>query len=322
VKAIRVHEFGGPEVLKLEDVPDLEPGKGQVVVEVRAVGVNPVEAYVRTGTYAMKPTLPYTPGNDAAGIVKSVGEGVTRVKPGDRVYASGSLTGTYAEQTLCNESQVHLLPHNATFEQGAALGTPYATAYRALFQRGGGKKGEEVLIQGASGGVGTAAVQLAHAAGMLVTGTAGTDAGMKLVSEQGANHAVNHASAGYLDELMQLTGGRGFDLIIEMLANKNLQNDLGLLAKKGRVVVVGNRGTIEINPRDTMTREADIRGMTLFAASEAELREIHAALGAGLTNGTLHPVIGTKIPLAEASRAHEEIMKHSGALGKMVLTVA
>jgi NADPH2:quinone reductase len=322
VKAIRVHEFGGPEVLKLEDVPDLQPGKGQVVVQVRAVGVNPVEAYVRTGTYATKPTLPYTPGNDAAGIVKSLGEGVTTVKPGDRVYTAGSLTGTYAEQTLCNQLQVHRLPPNATFEQGAALGTPYATAYRALFQRGDGKKGEEVLIQGASGGVGTAAVQLAHAAGMLVTGTAGTNAGMKLVTEQGANHAVNHASAGYLDELMQLTGGRGFDLIIEMLANKNLQNDLRLLAKKGRVVVVGNRGTIEINPRDTMTREADIRGMLLFAASEAEAREIHAALGAGLTNGTLHPVIGTKIPLAEASRAHEEIMKHSGALGKMVLTVA
>ena len=321
MKAIRVHVFGGPEILKLEDVPDLRPEKGQVMVSVRAVGVNPVDAYVRTGTYAVKPTLPYTPGADAAGVVTSVGEGVTSVKPGDRVYVAGSLTGTYAEQTLTNESQVHLLPANVSFEQGAALGVPYATAYRALFQRGGGKKGEEVLIHGASGGVGTAAVQLARVAGMLVTGTAGTDDGMKLVKEQGAHHAANHAINGYLNELMQLTGGRGFDLIIEMLANKNLQNDLGLLAKKGRVVVVGNRGTIEINPRDTMSREADIRGMTLFAASAAELREIHAALGAGLQNGTLHPVIGTKIPLAEAARAHEEIMQHSGALGKMVLTV-
>jgi len=321
MKAIRVHEFGGPEVLKLEAVPDLQPDKGQVAVEVRAIGVNPVEAYVRTGTYATKPALPYTPGADAAGIVKLVGEGVTEVKPGDRVYTSGSLTGTYAEQTLCTEPQVHPLPANVTFQQGAALGVPYGTAYRALFQRGGGKKGEEVLIHGASGGVGTAAVQLARAAGMLVTGTAGTDAGMKLVTEQGAQHAVNHATAGYLDELMQLTGGRGFDLIIEMLANKNLQNDLGLLAKKGRVVVVGNRGMIEINPRDAMSREATIRGMTLSAASEGELQEIHAALGTGLENGTLHPVIGTKIPLAEARRAHEEIMKSSGALGKMVLTV-
>src|SRR5277367_2993475 len=109
MKAIRVHEFGGPEVLKLEEVADLQPGPGQVVVRVHAVGVNPVEAYVRTGTYAMKPSLPYTPGADAGGVVSAVGEGVTSVKAGDRVYASGSLSGTYAEQALCAEAQVHPL---------------------------------------------------------------------------------------------------------------------------------------------------------------------------------------------------------------------
>jgi NADPH:quinone reductase len=321
MKAIRVHEFGGPEVLKLEEVADLLPGPGQVVVRVHTVGVNPVEAYMRTGTYAMKPTLPYTPGADAAGVVSAVGEGVTSVKPGDRVYTSGSLSGTYAEQTLCTEAQVHPLPANVSFEQGAAMGVAYGTAYRGLFQRGGGEPGETVLVHGASGGVGTAAVQLARAAGMTVVGTAGTDAGLKLVKEQGAQHAVNHTTTGYLDELMKVTGGRGYDLILEMLANKNLANDLGLLAKKGRVVVVGNRGTIEINPRDAMSREADIRGMTLFATSDQEAREMRAALGAGLENGTLRPVIAEKIPLADVARAHEEIMKHSGAQGKIVLMV-
>jgi NADPH2:quinone reductase len=321
MKAIRVHEFGGPEVLKLEEVPDLHAGPGQVLVKVHAVGVNPVEAYVRTGTYAMKPALPYTPGADAAGIAASVGEGVTSVKVGDRVYTSGSLSGTYAEQTLCAEAQVHLLPASASFEQGAAMGVAYGTAYRGMFQRGGAKPSETVLIHGASGGVGTAAVQLAHASGLVVTGTAGTEEGLKLVKEQGAHHAVNHTAAGYLDELMKLTSGRGYDLILEMLANKNLANDLGLLAKKGRVVVIGNRGTIEINPRDAMSREADIRGVTLSATTEHESREMHAALGAGLENGTLRPVISQKIPLAEVARAHEEIMKHSGALGKIVLAV-
>ena len=319
MKAIRVHEFGGPEVMKLEEVADLQPGPGQVVVRVHAVGVNPVECYMRSGTYPMKPALPYTPGNDAAGVVASVGDGVTSIKAGDRVYTSGSLSGTYAEQTLCAEAQVHPLPANVSFEQGAAMGVAYGTAYRGLFQRGGAKPGETVLIHGASGGVGTAAVQLARAAGLVVTGTAGSEAGLKLVKEQGAHHAVNHSSEGYLDELMKLTGGRGFDLILEMLANKNLANDLGLLAKKGHVVVIGNRGTIEINPRDAMTREADIRGVTLWLTSEQEFREMHAALGAGLENGTLRPVIGQKIPLAEAARAHGEIMKHSGALGKIVL---
>jgi NADPH:quinone reductase len=321
MKAIRVHEFGGPEVLKFEDVADLQPGPGQVVVQVRAVGVNPVESYVRTGTYAIKPNLPYTPGADAAGVVAAVGDGVNSVKAGERVYTSGSLTGTYAEQTLCTEAQVHPLPANVSFEQGAAMGVAYGTAYRGVYQRGGARPGETVLIHGASGGVGTAAVQLARAAGLVVVGTAGSEAGLKLVKDQGAHHAVNHGEAGYLDELMKLTGGRGYELILEMLANKNLANDLGLLAKKGRVVVIGNRGTIEINPRDTMSREADIRGLTLFATTEQESREMRAALGAGLENGTLRPVIGQKIPLAEAARAHEEIMSHSGALGKMVLVV-
>jgi NADPH2:quinone reductase len=206
-----------------------------------------------------------------------------------------------------------------SFEQGAAMGVAYGTAYRALFQRGGSKPGETLLVHGASGGVGTAAVQLARAAKMQVMGTAGTEAGLHLVKEQGAHHAINHSTAGYLDELMKLTGGRGFDLILEMLANKNLANDLTLLAKRGRVVVIGSRGTIEINPRETMARETDIRGMTLFGATEQEFLEMHAALVAGLENGTLSPVVAQRIPLAEAARAHVEIMKPSGAMGKIVL---
>ena len=319
MKAIRVHEFGGPEVLKLEDVPALQPGPGQVVVRIHAAGVNPVEAYIRAGTYVFKPNLPYTPGNDAGGVVASVGESVKRVKKGDRVYVSGSLSGTYAEQALSTEAQVHRLPDNVSFEQGAAMGVPYGTAYRGLFQRGDAKAAETVLVHGASGGVGTAAVQLAKAAGLTVMGTAGSERGMQLVQAEGAQHALNHSSEGYLDQLMKLTDGRGVDLVLEMLANKNLGKDLTVLAKYGRVVVIGNRGTIEINPRDTMGRDADIRGTTLLNTTEQEYKQMHAALVAGLENGTLRPVIGQKIPLAEAPRAHAEVMKPSGAHGKIVL---
>jgi NADPH2:quinone reductase len=314
-----VHEFGGPEVLKLEEVPDPQPGPGQVVVRVHAVGVNPVEAYIRTGTYAAKPNLPYTPGGDSGGVVLAVGPGVKRLKAGDRVYTTASLTGTYAEQALCDEAKVQRLPDHVSFEQGAAMGIPYGTAYRGLFQRAEAKPAETVLVHGASGGVGTAAVQLARAAGMVVIGTAGSEDGMKLVMEQGAHHALNHATEGYLDELMKLTEGRGVDVIIELLANKNLARDLTVLARKGRVAVIGNRGTIEINPRDAMSREADIRGVTLMNTSDAEYKEMHAALIAGLESGALHPVIGERIPLAEAARAHAEIMRASGARGKMVL---
>ncbi len=319
MKAIRVHQFGGPEVLKLEEVPDPQPGPAQVLMQVRAAGVNPVDAYIRTGTYASKPNLPYTPGSDAAGVIIAVGSDVKGFHTGDRVYGVGAKTGSYAEKALFDEASVHPLPEHVTFEQGAAIGVPYGTAYRGLLLRAEAKPAETVLVHGASGGVGTAAVQLARAAGMTVIGTAGSEAGMKLVKEQGAHHVLNHSTEGYLDELMKLTNGRGVDVIVELLANKNLAKDLTVLAKKGRVAVIGNRGTIEINPRDAMAREADIRGVTLMASTPDESRLTYAALDAGLENGTLKPVIGERIPLAEAARAHEAIMKHSGALGKIVL---
>src|SRR5262249_21370434 len=145
MKAIRVHEFGGPEGIKLEDLPAPAAGPGQVVVRVHAIGVNPGDTYIRSGQYAVKPQLPYTPGIDAAGTVESAGDGVTRVAVGDRVYVAGSISGAYAEKTLCAESQVHRLPPEVTFEQGAAIGVPYATAYRALFQRAAARPGETVL---------------------------------------------------------------------------------------------------------------------------------------------------------------------------------
>jgi NADPH2:quinone reductase len=317
MKAIRVHAFGGSEVLKLEDVPDPKPGAGQVVIRVQAVGVNPVETYIRAGKYGPR-QFPYTPGSDAGGVVDEVGAGVTAVRPGDRVYTHSSLTGTYAQKALCTEAQVHRLPERVSFEQGAAMGVPYPTAYRALFLRGHAMAGETVLIHGASGGVGTAAVQLAHAAGLTIIGTAGSDKGLELVREQGANHVLDHHHADYLKQLMTLTGDRGVELIIEMAAHVNLGKDLTVLAKYGRVVVVGSRANIEINPRDTMSRDASILGMSLMNATEHELKGIHAALIAGLENGSLRPIIGKEMPLADVAKAHEEILK-SGSYGKLVL---
>jgi NADPH:quinone reductase len=319
MKAIRVGEFGGPDVLRLVEAPDLKPGPGQVVVRVKAAGVNPVDTYIRSGTHAVKPPLPYTPGMDAAGDVEAIGEGVGKVGAGDRVYVGGTLSGAYAEQVLCNESQVHRLPERISYAQGAAVNVPYATAYRALFQRAKARAGESVLVHGASGGVGIASVQLARAAGLKVIGTGGTGEGRKLVANEGAHHVLDHRAANYLDEVLALTGGQGVDVILEMLANVNLGNDLKLLAKFGRVVVIGNRGSVEINARDAMGRDALILGMTLFNATERELASIHAALVAGLENQTLRPVVGQEIPLADAPRAHQAVME-PGAYGKIVLT--
>src|SRR5437867_12876980 len=152
MKAIRVSDFGGPDVLKLQNVADPKPNSGQVLIRVKAAGVNPVDTYIRAGAYARKPNLPFTPGTDAAGIVEAVGPNVKRFKAGDRVYTNGSITGVCAELALCEESRVHHLPGKISFAQGAALGVPYGTAYRALFQRGRTKAGETVLVHGATGG--------------------------------------------------------------------------------------------------------------------------------------------------------------------------
>jgi len=313
-----VKEFGGPEVLQLEDVPTPQPGPGEVLMRIYATGINPVETYIRAGKYARLPKLPYTPGNDGAGVVEQAGANVTEFKAGDRVYTAGSVTGTYAEFALCKKEQVHPLPANVSFAQGAALGTPYATAYRGLLQRAVAKPGETALVHGASGGVGIAAVQLARAHGLRVFGTAGSQEGLRLVREQGAHEVFDHRTPDHFDQLMKATGGHGIDVIVEMLANVNLGKDLTILAKGGRVVIIGSRGPAEINPRDTMQRDADIRGMILPNTPPAEMASIHAALVAGLEEGALRPVIGKEFPLADAAEAHRAVME-PGALGKIVL---
>lgn len=318
MKAIRVHEFGPPEVMVLEDVPDPKPGPGQVVIEVKAAGVNPTDAYRRSGAYAIRPALPFTPGLDAAGFVEAVGEGTVAVSQGDRVYTSGSLSGTYAGKALCGEGQVHRLPANVTFSQGAGVYIPYGTAYHALAQVAAAKAGDTVLIRGASGGVGLACVQIARAAGMTVIGTAGSEDGLRLVSEQGAHHVLDHRAADDLVSILALTGGRGVDVVLEMLANVNLEKDLKILTHRGKVVVIGSRGRIEIDPRDIMSHHGAVLGLMLFNASERERLAILAALEAGLENGTLRPVVGKEFPLAQAAKAHHEIME-SRAYGKIVL---
>lgn len=319
MKAIRVHQFGGPEQLRLEEVADPKPGAGQVVVRLRAAGVNPVEAYVRLGGYGRNPQLPYTPGSDGGGEVLAVGAEVTKCKPGDRVYVAGSLTGTYAEQTLCTEAQVHPLPIQVSFAQGAAIGIPYGTAFRGLFLIGNVLPGETLLVHGASGAVGTAAVQLARARGVRIIGTAGSERGKNLALANGADYVLDHSNDDYLKQIMELTNGRGVDIIIELLANKNLGKDLPLLALKGRVVIIGSRGPVEINPRDLMGHDGRIIGTTSFNTTPQELASIHAGLVAGLTLGTLCPAIGEEFALADAAKAHEAVMRPTGAYGKIIL---
>lgn len=310
MKAIEFDQFGGTEVLKLVDVPmpALEPG--EVLIAVRATGVNPVDTYIRAGNYGPRP-FPVRLGLDPAGEIVAIGEGVTTRAIGERVYVAQSRTGGYAEFVAAPASAVYPIPDTLSFAQAAAINVAYSTAYRALVGRARAVAGERVLVHGASGGVGLAAVQVARMLGLNVTGTASTAEGRALVAAQGAETVLDHSAAGYLD-------GLTFDVILEMLANVNLARDLTALNRYGRVVVIGNRGTIEINPRETMSRDAAILGMTLFNVPPDELPTIHAALGVGLASGALRPVVAQEFPLAAAADAHNAVMA-SGALGKIVL---
>lgn len=323
MRAIRVSKFGPPNVLEYKtDVPIPKIGPNELLLNIKAAGINPVETYIRAGQYARLPTLPFTPGGDAAGIVQEVGSAIENIKKGDRVWTKQASTGSYAEYAVVPAQSAFPLPTELSFSQGAALPVPYLTAYRALFLKGHARPGEVVMVHGASGGVGVAAVQFARAYGMTVIGTAGTDKGLVLVKKAGAHSIFNHRLSDYQDGIKAATSGsKGVDLIIENAAHINLGRDLGLLAPGGRVVVVGSRGPVEINPRDAMTREASITGAMLFASTDAQIAESVRAIDAGITNGWLRPIVGNEYTLEKASEAHRDIMEGPGALGKTVLTV-
>ena len=319
MKAIIVDDFGGPEALQIQTVPDPTPQNGEVVVRLHAAGVNPVETYQRAGTPPYNNVeFPWTPGSDGAGEIAAIGDDVSDWKIGDRVYVYAPKgNGTYAEMIACKSSQVHRLPDNVSFEAGAAMGVPYATAHRALFGKANAKAGEVVFIHGASGGVGTAAIQLANRAGLSVAGSASDE---DFIEKVGAKYTFNHNVEGYMSDALGATCGRGFDLILEMKAGENLGKDAEVLAPFGRIVVIGSGGPVEINPRDWMGKDATVMGMTLFNVTGAQLQEIHADLVDGLQSGQLRPIIAQTFKLGDASNSHVAVMEGESH-GKIVLTM-
>ena len=277
---------------------------------------------MRNGTYAIVPKLPYIPGGDAGGVVSAIGADVREFKVGDPVFVgtalSFDLTGCYAEKVKRKASEVLPLPPGVSFAAAAAFGVSYTTAHYALFERGGARSGETVFIHGASGSVGTSAIQLAKRAGLRVIGSGGTAKGLELIIKEGADHAVDHSKKDYLDEVKRFTGGKGPELILEMLANVNLAADMDLAAKYGRIIVIGNRGEITINPRVAMMKELDIRGIALWNATPEQVQPMMKDILAGVAAGALRPIIGREMPLAEAATAHLAVLQ-PGAYGKIVL---
>jgi NADPH2:quinone reductase len=317
MKAIQVSAFGDPSVLHLADLPTPTPGPHQLLIKVHAAGVNPVDTYVRSGTYPALPKLPYTPGSDGAGVVIAAGSDAKRFAVNQRVYFGRAATGSYAEFAVVDEQFVGPLPEGKTYEDGAALYVPYFTAYQALFVRAQVRRGEAVLIHGATGCVGQAAIQWLAQSKFKILATGGSERGRDLVRTMGAHAVFDHAAPGYLDQI-RAAAPTGIDVILEMLANVNLGHDLPLLALHGRVVVIGNRGEVTINPRALMAKDADIRGMTLFNITPAQLARTHHAVLTGLTAGYLTPTIAQRLPLDEAAKAHELVLA-PGACGKIIL---
>lgn len=323
MKAVQVHQFGGPEVMKVENVPLPSCGHNQVLVKVMAAGVNPVDTYVRNGLYGGPKEFPYTPGMDFAGLVEAIGPSVTKFKVGDRVFGMRvDFAGAYAQYCVVDAKACYHLAGHLSFSQGSAVPVPYFTAYRGLFQKCDAKPGETVLVHGASGAVGLAAIQLAKARGLTVFGTAGTPEGIKLVTENGADLALNYKDPAYIETIMASTGGRGVDVIIENVANVNLGKDLTLIKQHGRIVVIGSRGEVQVNPGLILVKEPMITGLALTTALEADFQEIEAAVVDGLNRKTLNPIIDKEYHLEKAAQAHIDIMSGAGAHGKLVLTVS
>lgn len=316
MRAIVVREYGGPKVLVDREIGIPDVGPGRILIRLMSAGVNPVDAYMREGSNGYEPILPFTPGMAGAGIIEDVGEGVIGYELKERVYVINSVSGTYAEYCICSPDQIFPLPTEIGWTEAACLGVPYFTAARALFTKGRIIGDDSVLIHGASGSVGLACLQLLAGKASRVFGTAGSDAGMKLVLENGADACFNHNDAGHCEKIKKASGG--VDLVVEMLADVNLKKDIAALSPGARIVVVGSRGRIDFSPRDLMGGEHTLIGLKITQASLEEKISYAKLIEEGIERGQIKPPIRAAFALEDAYRAHKALME-SPSTGSIVL---
>jgi NADPH:quinone reductase-like Zn-dependent oxidoreductase len=324
MKAIHVHEFGGPEVMKFEDAEDLTGGPGQILVEVRAAGVNPVDTTFRSGAHPLSKSLklPWTPGIDAAGEVIEVGAGVEGFEVGDRVFGA-AMTGSYAEKAALNGLRTAHIPSNLSFEDCASFPVVLYTAFYAVVVKAGIQPGQTFLIHAGAGGVGSMAIQIAKASGARVITTVSSKEKADVAASLGADIIVNYRDEDFADRCAAETGGWGVDAVIEMVAADNFDGSCRALKKGGTMVLLGSgtgkNPTGSVNYPPFYSKDIDVRGMSLFNADSVfpdMLRQVNHLLEAG----KVRPLLGEVIPIAEAARAHEVLM--TGKVpGKIVLKV-
>jgi NADPH2:quinone reductase len=323
MKAIRVEELGGPEVLKLEDIAPIEdPGPGQAVVRIVAAGVNFMDVGQRRGTYPRQ--VPFTPGAEGAGVVESVGQGVTNVKPFDRVAFTG-LPGAYAEAIVADATRLIPLPNDFTFEQGAAFPLQGMTAHYLIHEFRKPKAGDFVLVHAAAGGMGGLLVQWARHLGATVIGTTSTEEKARTAREAGAEHVIIYADEDFVAETKRITKGHGADLIIDGVGRSTFKGDLEAVATRGHIVIFGAAsGPAEpISPNALMGRAVSVSGGSLqnFIRTREELMQRASDVIEGIHQGWLKLNIGTVLPLEQAAEAHR-LLESRSTQGKLVLSVA
>lgn len=322
MKAVRIHETGGPDVLVYEEVPTPAPGQGQVLVRVEAASVNPVDAAVRSGAFPTPKQPPKIIGSDGAGVVETVGPGVADVKTGDEVFFQGlgiGSEGSYAEYALVAAEQCVPKPEGLSFSEAAAMGLVFPTAYYGLVRKGALQPGETVLVQGASGGVGTASVQLAKALGARVLATVGSDEAARRVRDLGADEVIVYTTSDVGAEVARLTDGRGVDLIHELVVSENLPADIAMVAKRGRIVCTGQgpHPEVAIPIGSAIGKDAALLFMSTGNAGRAGVAEMMREIAGLAEQGKVKPVIWKTLKLSEARRAHELLAGHH--VGKIVL---
>jgi NADPH2:quinone reductase len=314
--------WGEPAEMAYVETPDPRPGAGQVLVEVRAIGCNFFDILMVQGKYQVKPPLPFTPGHEVAGIVRAVGDGVTRVRPGQRVLAMLGW-GAFAELALAPAAQVFALPEAMSFEEGAAFGIVYQTSYCALVQRAALKAGEWLLVHGAAGGVGLSAVQIGKTLGARVIATAGSAAKLDVARQSGADVLINYRTEEWVERVKAETGGEGADVVYDPVGGEVFDGSTRCIAFEGRILVIGFAGgtipSVALNR--VLLKNISVvgvhwglyqrRGSPLIDRWMAELFRLYEA-------GRLRPVVYRTWPLGEAARALGALADRE-SYGKVVL---
>jgi len=322
MKAVRIHGNGGPEVLVYEDVPRPVPGEGQVLVRVEAAGVNPIDASVREGAFPTPKRPPKIIGSDGAGVVEETGPGVSGIGVGDEVFFTGlgiGMEGSYADYAVVNAVQAVAKPKGLSFAEAAAMGLVFATAHYALVRRGGLRAGETVLVQGGSGGVGTASIQLARALGARVLATTGRDEVTQILKDLGADEVINYRTSDVPAEVRRLTDGEGVALVHELVTSENLTADVAMIAKSGRIVCTGQgpRPDAVVPIGAALSLDATILFMSTSNAGRAGVAQIMAEVATLAEQGKIRAVVGKTMPLSQARQAHEALA--GPHVGKIVL---